>query len=82
MESWVFLLVGSLGAAGAAMTLGTLAAIVRVRRTGTLPGQPDDAPPPPPGTERRLWVRVVLGAVVAVTAALVLAEQGLLGGAA
>lgn len=84
MESWVFLLVGGLGAVGAAMTLGTIAAMVQYRRTGTLPGLDDgetaDAADPDAAVMRRLVVRIVLGAVVAVVCALVLAEQGLLGG--
>lgn len=86
MASWVFLLVGGLGAVGAAMTLGTIAAMVRYRRTGTLPGVEQDeaadapAPEPDDAVMRRLVVRIVLGAVVAVVCFAVLAEQGLLGG--
>lgn len=80
MESWVFLLVGSVGAAGAAMTLGTLAALVQFRRTGRLPGQEDEAAEPAPGAERRLWIRILLGLVVAVVAFTVLADQGLVAG--
>lgn len=38
MESWVFLLVGGLGAVGAALSLGTLAAWIRYERTGEVPG--------------------------------------------
>lgn len=80
MESWVFLLVGGLGAVGAALSIGTLAALVQFRRSGTLPGQDDDAPAPGPGTEQRLWVRIVLGAVVAAVCVATLADRGLLGG--
>lgn len=80
MESWVFLLVGSLGAAGAAMSLGTLAALVRYERTGELPGRDEDAPDPGPRVRRRLLLRIVLGAVVAAVCFVTLAEQGLLGG--
>lgn len=94
MESWVFLLVGGLGAIGAALSLGTLAALVQYRRHGTLPGQDQehdspqdvdqgqdqDQAPPPPGIERQLWVRIVMGAVVAAVCFGSLAEQGLLFG--
>ena len=92
MESWVFLLVGGLGAIGAALSLGTLAALVQFRRHGTLPGQDQDQdhgedqdrggdpPPPEPGVERQLWVRIVMGAVVAAVCFGSLAQQGLLFG--
>lgn len=80
MESWVFLVVGGLGAVGAALSLGTLAALVQYRRTGDPPGQAEDATEPAPGIERRLWVRIVTGAVVAVICFASLAQQGLLGG--
>lgn len=79
MESWVFLLVGGLGAVGAAMALGTLAAWVRYERTGEVPGGDADTPVEDgPAVRRRLLVRIVLGVVVAVSCGLVLAEQGLL----
>lgn len=80
MESWVFLLVGGLGATGAALTLGTLAALVQYRRTGTLPGGGDDAPEPGPDTMRRLVIRIVLGVVVAGVCFALLADRGLVGG--
>lgn len=83
MESWVFLLVGGLGAVGAALSLGTLTALVRFRRTGTLPGDDPDAQrtaEPDPGAERRLWIRIVIGAVVAAVCFGALADRGLLGG--
>lgn len=73
---WTFLLVGSVGAVGAAMAVGTLAALVRWYRTGQWPGRLE-------GTEVStgrvvgLWARVVVGAVVAVAAYLSLAGQGL-----
>lgn len=80
----MFLLVGGLGATGAALSLGTLAALVQYRRTGDVPGQAEDATDPTtdpaPGTERRLWIRIVIGAVVAGTCFVILAQQGLLGG--
>ena len=83
MESWVFLLVGGLGAVGAAMSLGTLVAWIRFERTGEVPGQgtgdddTDDegaAVDPGPAVRRRLLLRVVLGAVVAAACVMVLAD--------
>ena len=80
MDSWVFLLVGGVGAVGAALTVGTLAALVHLRREGTLPGQPPGAEPPDEATVRRLWVRAVLGLAVAAAAVSTLTAQGLLFG--
>lgn len=80
MESWVFLLVGGVGAVGAALVVGTLAALVRLRREGTLPGQPADGGPPDPAAVRALWLRVVVGGVVAAVCVASLAAQGLLFG--
>lgn len=84
MESWVFLLVGGLGAVGAAMALGTLAALVRFERTGELPGgeQPDadDDVGATGRVRRRLAIRIVLGLVVAGVCFADLARRGLLGG--
>lgn len=83
MESWIFLLVGGLGAVGAALSLGTLAAWVRFERTGEVPGQgAEDAPGPGSHVRRRLLVRIVIGAVVAAVCFVSLADQGLLGGPA
>lgn len=75
MDSWVFLLVGSFAALGAAMAIGTAAALVRYRRTGEFPGAPDGAPPP-----RRvgwLYVRIVVGVLVAAYGVATLASRGL-----
>lgn len=78
MDSWVFLLVGGFGAVGAALVVGTLAALVRLRQEGTLPGQSPEDDAPDAGTVRGLWIRVVVGAVVAIASAASLASQGLL----
>ncbi|MEX0592892.1 MAG: hypothetical protein WD358_04400 [Nitriliruptoraceae bacterium] len=62
--SWLFLIIGSFAALGAAMAVGTIAALVRHRRTGTFPGSDD---PVELSTRRRvlLWTRVVVGLVLA-----------------
>lgn len=76
MDSWTFLLIGSLAAVGAAMALGTAAALVRYHRTGEFPGAPSDTPPP-----RRigwLYVRIVVGVAVAAYGVAALAARGLL----
>lgn len=79
MSSWVFLLVGSVGAVGAAMVVGTLGALVGWYRTGEMPNQGQDgAVEPDVRTIRLLWFRVAVGVVVTVGALLVLQQQGLL----
>lgn len=67
--SWLFLIVGSFAALGAAMAVGTLAALVRHRRTGTFPGS---AEPVTLTTGKRvlLWLRVGVGLVLAVIGAI------------
>lgn len=74
--SWTFLLVGGFGAIGAAMALGTMAALVRYHRSGVWPGQEgaDDV------TTRRLvglYLRVIVGVVLAIVAYVSLANRGL-----
>jgi hypothetical protein len=64
-SSWTFLLVGSFAALGAAMAVGTLAALVRHRRTGTMPGS-DEPVELTPGRRRVLWLRVAVGSVLTV----------------
>jgi hypothetical protein len=62
-SSWTFLLVGSFAALGAAMAIGTLAALWNHRRTGTFPG----ADGPTELSRPRLialWTRVVVGLVL------------------
>ena len=81
MASWKFLIVGSFAAIGAAMALGTVAALVRYYRTGRFPQQDtDDATPPSRGQLVGLWVRVLVGVAVAVYGVVSLAKAGLLGG--
>ncbi len=67
MISWQFMLVGTFAAVGAAMSLGTLAALLRYRRTGEFPGaEPGELIEPTRGQMIGLWVRIVLGAAIAV----------------
>jgi hypothetical protein len=61
--SWAFLLVGSFAAMGAAMAAGTLAALMRHRRTGTMPGS-DEQVELTPRRRRMLWLRIVIGLVL------------------
>ncbi|MEX0869301.1 MAG: hypothetical protein WD011_06480, partial [Nitriliruptoraceae bacterium] len=63
--SWTFLLVGSFAALGAAMSLGTLAALLRYRRTGTFPGSEESANLSA-GRLAGLWLRIGIGAVIAI----------------
>lgn len=74
---WTFLLVGGFGAVGAAMALGTLAALVRYHRTGAWPGAEDTADVTT-GRLVGLYVRVVVGAALAVYAFVSLSNQGLI----
>lgn len=63
--SWLFLIIGSVAALGAAMAAGTLAALWRYRRTGTMPGS-DDPATLSRGKFISLWIRIVVGVVVAI----------------
>jgi hypothetical protein len=63
VDSWTFLLVGSFAAVGAAMAVGTLAALARHRRTGTMPGS-DEQVELTPGRRRVLWLRAGVGLVL------------------
>lgn len=62
--SWSFLLLGSLTAVGAALALGTLAAILRYHRTGAFPGDEERETADVRGRLVALWVRVALGVVL------------------
>lgn len=78
MVSWQFLLIGSLGAVGAALAVGTIAALLRYHRTGTFPGQEDDAADVSTARIVGLWLRVLVGLAVAGYAVVTLADAGLL----
>lgn len=73
---WTFLLVGTLGAVGAAMAVGTTAALVRYHRFGQWPGRGDGADVTT-GRLVGLYARVVVGLAVAVYAFISLADAGL-----
>jgi hypothetical protein len=75
--SWTFLFVGSFAALGAAMAAGTLAALWRHRRTGTMPGSHDPVELSP---RRRaaLWGRVAVGLALAAVGVVAMRRAGLL----
>jgi hypothetical protein len=80
MESFQFLIVGGLGAVGAALTFGTLAAVVRYWRTGRWPGEEDIDDPPPVTTGHwiGLWLRAAIGVALTVWAVVSLLAADLL----
>jgi hypothetical protein len=79
VESVQHLVVGTFAAVGAALALGTGAALVRYHRTGRFPGQPQDSGEPVRrGQLVGMWARVVVGTVVAVAGVLSLRRAGLL----
>ena len=75
--SWTFLFVGSFAALGAAMAAGTLAALWRHRRTGTMPGS-DDPVELSPRRRAALWGRVAVGLVLAAVGVVAMRRAGLL----
>ena len=64
--SWTFLLVGSVAAVGAALTVGTLLALLRYHRTGVFPGREEAGGEVTSNQLVALWVRAGLGVVIAV----------------
>jgi hypothetical protein len=76
-SSWTFLLVGSFAAVGAAMAVGTIAAMAHHRRTGTMPGS-DEPVELTPARRRRLWARVVVGLVLTVMGIEALRRAGII----
>jgi hypothetical protein len=75
--SWAFLLVGSFAALGAAMAAGTLAALLRYRRTGTFPGS-DEPAQLPRGKLVALWARVGVGVVLTIVGIVAIQRAGIL----
>jgi len=76
-SSWTFLLVGSFAALGAAMAVGTLAALWQYRRTGTMPGS-DEPVELTPARLRTLRLRIVVGLVLAAMGVQALRRVGIL----
>jgi hypothetical protein len=75
--SFGFLLFGSVGALGAALAVGTLAAIARYHRTGAFPGhEPGEVVER--GKYVRLWVRVVIGLGLAAYGVYIVDASGVL----
>lgn len=75
--SWGFLLVGTFAAVGAAMAVGTLAALWRYHRTGRFPGD-DEVAELTTGRLVGLWGRVGVGVVLTVVGLVALDRAGLL----
>ena len=75
--SWAFLLIGSFAAAGAALALGTMAALLRYYRTGLFPGE-DQPSEVPRGRLIALWTRVGIGVVLTGIGVWALGRAGLL----
>ncbi len=75
--SWTFLLVGSFAAMGAAMAAGTLAALWRHHRTGTMPGG-DEPVELDPRRRALLWARVGVGLVLAAAGVVAMVRAGVL----
>ncbi len=75
--SWLFLIIGSIAALGAAMAFGTIAALWRYHRTGTVPGS--DVPTRMSrGKAVSLWLRVGVGTAVAVYGVVWMNDAGIL----
>ena len=74
--SWAFLLVGTFAAVGAAMALGTLAALLRYHRTGIFPGA-EEGTHVPPSRITALWLRVAVGVVLTVVGVVAIDRAGI-----
>jgi hypothetical protein len=75
--SFGFLLFGSVGAVGAALAVGTLAALWRYHRTGAFPNhEPGEVVPR--SKLRWMWVRVVLGLALAAYGVYIVDASGVL----
>lgn len=77
MISWQFLLLGTFGAVGLALAVGTLAALAQYRRNGHFPNAEPGDPPPSRGQFIGLWARVVVGIGLAIAGFVSLQAQNL-----
>ena len=75
--SWLFLIVGSFAALGAAMAFGTLAALIRYHRTGAFPGT-DEPAQLSTGRLVSLWSRVGVGFVLTAIGIVAIERAGLI----
>ncbi len=75
--SWAFLLVGSFAAVGAAMAVGTLAALLRYHRTGVFPGA-EEGDQLPRSRLIALWARVGVGVVLTIVGIIAIDRAGIL----
>lgn len=75
--SWTFLLMGSVAAVGAAMAIGTLAALIGYFRTGRIPGS-DEKAEIPRSRLVGLWFRVAIGTVLAIVGFIAIDRAGIL----
>ena len=76
-SSWTFLIVGSFAALGAAMAVGTAAALWQYRRSGTMPGS-DEPVVLEPARLRVLRLRVAVGIVLTAVGIEALRRAGIL----
>lgn len=74
--SWAFLLIGSFAAVGAAMAVGTLAALWNYHRTGTMPGS-DGREDIAPTRIASLWIRVGVGLLLTAIGVVALERAGI-----
>lgn len=76
--SWAFLLIGSAAAVGAAMAIGTLAALLRYHRTGTFPGAAEVPGELPTRRLVMLWLRIALGVALTIAGIVALVRAGII----
>lgn len=75
--SFGFLLFGTVGAVGAALAFGTLAALWRYHRTGAFPNH-EPGETIPRATYTKLWIRVGIGLALAAYGVYIVIDSGVL----